>query len=268
MVSTQELTTSRKFPSHAEIDVWLQHRPNPNASFRLFCFPPSGVGASLFRRWYRYLPREIDVFAVQLPGRETRLREAPYVNLSSAAHTLAKIMTQYSDLPFACYGHSMGAILAFEVARELRNLGSPGPSHLFVGACPAPQLPRRQKPIRSLPDGEFLAELSRRYGAIPEEVMESSELAQLFLVPLRADFTMLEEWGFVKKEPLDCPITAFGGLQDQSVTREEIAAWTMQTHSTFSLSMLPGGHLFVRESYQSLLKAMVHRLHRTCAESA
>jgi medium-chain acyl-[acyl-carrier-protein] hydrolase len=156
----------------------------------------------------------------------------------------------------------MGAILAFEVARELRDLGSPGPSHLFVGACPAPHLPRRQKPIGGLPDKEFLAEMSRRYGAIAQEVLESSELQELFLTPLRADYAMLEEWTFVNKEPLDCPITAFGGLHDQSVSREEIAAWKMQTHSTFSLSMLPGGHLFVRESYESLLKTMVHRLQR------
>jgi len=259
-ISTQELTTARVFPARAETDVWLHHKPNPNASFRLFCFPPSGVGASLFHRWSRYLPREIDVFAVQLPGRETRLTETPCASIFSAAQKLAEIIATYSDLPFACYGHSMGGLLAFEVIRELRELGSGGPSHLFVGACPAPHLPRRHQPIRNLPDREFLVELSRRYGGIPQEVMESSELMELFLVPLRADFTMLEQWSFVEKELVDCPITAFGGFQDQSVTMEEIGAWKMQTNSTFSLSMLPGGHLFVRESYQSLLKAIAPKL--------
>jgi len=164
------------------------------------------------------------------------------------------------DLPFAFYGHSMGAILSFEVARELRRLDAPGPGHLFVGAYRAPQLVVNDEAIHRWPDREFLAEMSRRYQSMPAEILESSELAELFLIPLRADVTMLETWRYTNEAPLDCPLTVFGGLHDGSVTRDELLAWRSQTTSTFNLSMLPGGHLFVRESYELLLKAIAKLL--------
>ena len=248
------------FSPQRETGSWLQRSLNRNASFRLFCFPPSGVGSSLFQTWHRYLTQEIEVCAIQLPGRETRFREAPYENLASLVDRLVEVLPAYFDLPFAFYGHSMGAILSFELVRKLRRLNIAGPAHLFVAAYRAPHLSAREKPIHKLPDGEFLAELSRRYEAIPQELLESSELLELFLPPLRADFTMLEEWDFSEEALLDCPLSAFGGLQDQSVTRDELVAWGTRTSSTFDLTMLPGGHLFVRNSYPLLLRAISNKL--------
>ena len=240
--------------------TWLQRRPNGHATLRLFCFPPSGAGASLYQRWQRHAPREIEVVGVQLPGHETRFNEDPCVDMLSLARQLTEILRPHCDLPFAFYGHSMGAILSFEIVRELRRLKLPGPDHLFVGAYRAPQLPVNEDPIHRWADREFLAEVSRRYQSMPDEILESSELAELFLIPLRADVTMLETWRFTNEAPLDCPLTVFGGLQDRSVTRDELLAWREQTTSSFNLSMLPGGHLFVRESFELLLKAIANLL--------
>ena len=241
-------------------DNWLQRRPNGQAALRLFCFPSSGAGASLFQIWQRHVPREIEVVGIQLPGREIRFNEEPYVDMLSLARKLVEVLSPYMDLPFAFYGHSMGSILSFEIVRELRRRGLPGPTHLFVGAYRAPQIPRDEKQIHRLGDKEMLAEVSRRYQSLPDEILESSELAELFLVPLRADVTMLETWRFTEDTPLDCPLTVFGGLQDGSVTRDQLLAWREHTTSEFNLSMLPGGHLFVRESYQLLLKAITNIL--------
>jgi surfactin synthase thioesterase subunit len=242
------------------IDVWMKHNARPDASFRLICLPPSGVGASLFQSWYRYLPPQIDVCAIQLPGREDRFREPPYKDLKTLVHELGEVLRSCFDRPFAFYGHSMGAIIAFELARELRRLTIPGPAHFFAAAYRAPHLPSREAPIRALPDGEFFAELSRRYKAMPDEVLESQELMELLIIPLRADFTMLEEWSFADEPPLNCPLTTFGGLTDESVTGDELAAWSSQTRSTFDRSMLPGGHFFARDSCQLLLQKISNRL--------
>lgn len=214
----------------------------------------------MYQRWQRYAPDEIEVVGVQLPGRESRFSEAPYTNMLSLVHKLTEVLQPHLDLPYAFYGHSMGAILSFELARELCRQELAGPTHLFVGAYRAPQLPRTEAPVHSLPDKEFLTDVSRRYQSLPDEILESPELAEIFIGPLRADVTMLETWNFTNSAPLECPLTVFGGLQDQSVTKDELMAWRAQTNSAFNLSMIPGGHLFARESYQQLLKAITNAL--------
>jgi medium-chain acyl-[acyl-carrier-protein] hydrolase len=118
----------------------------------------------------------------------------------------------------------------------------------------------REHPIQQLPDDEFLAELSRRYNAMPQEVLENRELVELFLPPLRADLKLLENWSYQEDAPLECPVSAFGGLQDPSVERDELAAWDRQTRSTFRLLMLPGGHLFVKDASPPLLQVISNSL--------
>ncbi|HEX2093650.1 MAG TPA: thioesterase domain-containing protein, partial [Longimicrobiaceae bacterium] len=176
------------------LDPWVVRRPlNPHTRLRLFCFPYAGGGASIFRTWSQSLPPEVDVCPVQLPGRESRLREPPFDRLLPLVRTLADVLAPYMDLPFALYGYSNGALMSFELARELRRRGMRGPVHLFVAACPAPHLPDKDPPIHALPDVELIREI-RRLNGTPEEILQNEELMTLLIPLLRADSAIHETY--------------------------------------------------------------------------
>jgi medium-chain acyl-[acyl-carrier-protein] hydrolase len=156
---------------------------------------------------------------------------------------------------FAFFGHSFGALVCFELARELRRRGRPLPSHLLVAARHAPQLPNRYTPLTALPDDELLEQLHRRYGYTrPEIDVELDELLQLMLPTVRADVLASERYVHAEEPPLPCPITAFGGLTDPTVTREELTAWRHQTAAGFEVRMLPGGHFFLETERTFLVR--------------
>ncbi len=246
--------------SKTQGDLWFM-RPNlnPQVRFRLFCFPYAGAGASIFRSWSKELPSEIELCSIQLPGRENRLTESSFTRLKSLIQTLTPLISPYLDLPFAFFGHSLGALLSFELARELRRQNLPCPRHLFVSSRPAPQIPDLERPIHSLPEPKFIEALGRLKGT-PKEVLQDSELMQLYLPALRADFAMLATYFYVKEAPLDCPISAFGGLEDDKVNRQALEAWQDQTSSEFSLKILAGDHFFLHLSQKELLPAMVEKI--------
>lgn len=229
---------------------------------RLFCLPYAGGGASIYRLWPSELPADIDVCAIQLPGRESRLRDPAFTALSPLVHSLAQALLPALDLPFALTGHSMGALIAFELARLLRREHGLSPLHLFVSARRAPQLPSPDPPIHQLPQPAFVDSLLRRYNGIPQAILREPELMELFLPTLRADFAVIETYRYTADEPLDCPITAFGGLQDELVTRSELEGWQEQTRGAFDLYMLPGTHFFLQEQRPSMLRIMVEHLRR------
>jgi medium-chain acyl-[acyl-carrier-protein] hydrolase len=225
-------------------DSWIAFRKlNPQARLRLFCFPYAGTGASIFRTWPDGLPADVEVCPVQFPGRGTRLMETPFTQLSHLVQALAQALVPLLDKPFAFFGHSMGALVGFELARQLRRQSGVQPVRLFVSAARAPQIPHRDRPIHALPEGEFLAEL-RRLNGIPEKVLEEAELMQIMLPVLRADFAVYETYVYSTEPPLHCPISTFGGLQDQRVSRGDLEAWREQTNGSFSLRMFPGDHFF------------------------
>jgi medium-chain acyl-[acyl-carrier-protein] hydrolase len=232
-------------------------KSNPHALFRLFCFPYAGGAASAFYTWPDGLPREVQVCPVQLPGRESRLEEPPFTRLSPLVQALARAIRPYLDVPFAFFGHSLGALISFELARRLE----PTPRHLFVSGRRAPQIPDRASPIHQLPEIEFVEEI-RRLNGTPEGVLQSAELRQLFLPLLRADFAVHETYVYAAGVPLDCPITAFGGRQDSSVSREALGAWRAQTRRSFTLHMLPGDHFFPHSSRALLLRTLSQELTR------
>src|ERR1044072_860665 len=135
------------------------HKLNPRAVLRLFCFPYGGGAARAYRPWTKALPPEIDVCAIQLPGRGNRLREPPLTKMSLAVDLAGREIVSLLDRPYAFFGHSMGAILAFEVVRLLRRSGHQSPAHLFVSGHKAPQIPKTEPFTYNLPDAEFIAEL-------------------------------------------------------------------------------------------------------------
>ncbi len=185
--------------------------------------------------------------------------EPPFTNLSHLIQILVPILRPYLNIPFAFFGHSMGTTISFEIARQLRREDNVGPVHLFVCGCPAPQTPPRQ-PIHVLPEAAFVAELRHRYNAIPEPVLQSKELMQIFLPSLRADFEMNDTYIYTTEKPLDCPITAFGGLEDIAVSNSDLAEWREQTRSSFTLQMFPGDHFFLHNRKLPFLQVLSQQI--------
>lgn len=226
-------------------NLWLScPKPNPAATVRLFCFPYSGAAASIYYPWADVLPPFVEVCPVQLPGHGTRLREPLATRLEAQVQAVAAGLAPAFDRPFAFFGHSMGALLSFELARHLRRTGRPGPVHLFVSGHGAPHLPDRNPPMHQLPEDEFVAKL-RELNGTPEEVLRHSELLQLLTPILRADFAVCETYVYRPEPPLACPISAYGGLADAYVSREELEAWQEQTASRFSLRVFAGDHFYL-----------------------
>ncbi|HEU5226874.1 MAG TPA: thioesterase II family protein [Ktedonobacteraceae bacterium] len=242
--------------------LWVKcSKPNPQACFRLFCFPYAGGGASLFRNWANRLPGEVEVCAVQLPGREDRLAEPAFTRMLPLIEALASALSPYlQDKPCAFFGHSMGAFVSFELARYLRKHHThAGPLQLFVSAQRAPQLPDPEPPIHALPDNELIEEL-RDLNGTPTEILQNVEVLELTLPLLRADFAICETYHFIPGAPLLCPIFACGGIDDKDIDREKISAWREQTQGSFTLRMFPGDHFFLHRSQTELLQAIYQQL--------
>jgi surfactin synthase thioesterase subunit len=229
---------------------------------RLVCFHYAGAGPSVFREWPRLLPPSVEVCAVHLPGRETRLREKPLAEMPPLVEALAEHLCAFLDLPVAFFGHSMGAVLAFEVARSHRKWGRQLPEYLFVSGRRAPQLPCTRLPVGHLPDAEFVDEINRRYQAIPDVVRQDPGLMALFLPALRADFALLDSYVCTPEEPLNCPIAAFGGADDEHISAADLSLWREQTTAAFTAQMFPGGHFFVNSVRQDLVGAIAGLLGR------
>ena len=242
---------------------WLVHnRAEQQARVRLFCFPYAGGAAYIYGRWPQSLPTFIDVCAVQLPGRGSRLREKPFSNLTDLVPAAAQALLPHMDRPFAFFGHSMGALIAFELARHLRRMGvERSPAQLFLSGCRAPQLVATHGITYNLPDQEFMAEI-RRLNGTPAEVLDNPELMQLVLPLLRADFEITETYSYQDEPPLDCPLTIFGGSEDTDVRSESLSAWRMHTTAAFSLRILPGDHFFLHTSQATLLETITRELRR------
>jgi medium-chain acyl-[acyl-carrier-protein] hydrolase len=234
-------------------------RPNPAAAVRLFCFPHAGGGASAFRRWPAGLPPEVELCAVQLPGHETRRDEPLMTTLAALMPALARDLFPFLDRPYAFFGHSMGALIAFELARHLRRHGARAPARLLLSAYRAPHLAAPHPPMHALPDAQFLRAISRLHG-VPAEVQADAELMRQLLPVVRADVTVCETHAYGAEAPLACPISVFGGLDDPTATPGMLAAWRVHTRAGCAVRMLPGDHFFLQSGHQPLLRAIADDL--------
>jgi medium-chain acyl-[acyl-carrier-protein] hydrolase len=245
---------------------WLfVRKPQPQAILRLFCFPYAGGAALIFRTWADALPIGVEVCPVQYPGRGARLREPPYTKMSLMVESLAEALLPFFDKPFAFFGHSMGATISFELTRVLSKRHGIEPVHLFVSGRTAPHMPDAEPPTYALPEPEFIEDL-RRLNGTPKEVLENAELLQLMIPIIRADFELIQTYAYDPGPPVNCPITAFGGLQDVEVGRERLEGWREMTASSFVLRMLQGDHFFLHSAEPILLRSLSqdlgHVLHR------
>lgn len=227
---------------------------------RLFCFPYAGGGPMIFREWPQELPPDVGVYALHLPGRGGRLSESLFTEFELLTDAIVEAIVPYLDLPFAFYGHSMGAIVSFEVARRIRREHGFEPIHLFVSGRRAPQIPSSTPPIHALPHPEFLDEL-RRLNGTPPEVLAHPELMQMMAPILRADFSITQTYEYVDQSRLNCPISAFGGLHDSEMTYENLEAWREQTNNAFVLRMIPGDHFFLNTARPLMLRIISRELH-------
>lgn len=212
----------------------------------------AGGSASQFRTWPAGLPAGVEVLAVQLPGRDERLSEPPLTSIALVVDLLVRQLAPLLDLPYALFGHSLGALLAFELTRALRRAARAMPRHLFVSGRWAPQLSDPSRALSDLPHDEFLEEV-RRLGGTPPEVLAHRELMELVTPILRADFALSESYRYQHEPPLDIPMTAFGGIDDPAVTTASVAQWSTQTTAAFRTCLLPGDHFFVSSARPALL---------------
>ena len=245
---------------------WIQYwQRKPQARVRLFCFPYAGGGASVFRTWSELLSQDIEVCPVQLPGREERLSERPFSDLLSLLGALVPALLPYLDMPYAFFGHSMGTLISFELARYLHQMKySHMPVHLFVSGHAAPQIPDPDPPTYQLPEPEFIEALRQLKGT-PEGLLQNTEFVQLLLPLLRADFALCDTYKYNHHKPLPIPISAFGGSQDPEVTHDGISAWRVQTSGpgeakNFRLRILEGDHFFIHKQQVALLEALTQDL--------
>lgn len=229
----------------ADADRWLRHfHAADGRAPRLVCFPHAGGSAPYFFPVSQALSPGIEVVAVQYPGRQERLREPQIDTLLEVADRIAAALSGSMKRPTAFLGHSMGAVIAFEVARRLEQ-GGAGPTHLFASGRRAPST-RRQEEVHRYDDAAFLAELSALGGTDPR-VLADPELLEMVLPATRADYRAIETYVCPPGPMLSCPVTALTGDGDSRVTPEEADAWSAHTTGAFDLRVFPGGHFFLEE---------------------
>ena len=236
-------------------------KPDPHARLRLFCFPYAGGGTAIYRGWENYVPPGVEVFPIQPPGRGNRFREPAFDRVHSLVAAVAGAMEPFLDCRIALFGHSVGAIASFELAHLLADQFGVYVSHLFVSGARGPQLPRNRHNIHALPEEEFFTELKTLNGT-PPEVLENPDLMRMISTTLRADFALAETYRCEHVQPLDCPITVFGGLDDTLAAREDLEGWRIHTTGSFDLCQLPGDHFFIHTADSLILRILSRELTR------
>jgi medium-chain acyl-[acyl-carrier-protein] hydrolase len=246
-------------------NLWVpRFRSNASALLRLFCLPYAGGGAAVYRTWGDVLPRSVEVCPVQLPGREMRLKERAFSSVFPLVEAMAPALVPLLDKPFVLFGHSMGALVAFELANRLRRDHNLLPEVLFVSARVAPSAELRRGPLSKLPDDELMEEILGLNGT-DKNLLDHKELLRLTLPTLRADLALHEDYKYSEEPPLQCPIVAFGGLRDPKIDAEGLEGWRNHTSSSFARRLLAGDHFFISAPHSSFLNVFALELQRVVA---
>ena len=233
----------------------------------LYCFTYAGGSCSLYAPWARALTPAITVLGVEMPGHGARFQEPPLDAVAAMAEEAANaIEAAASHAPYAFYGHSLGALVAFETARLLQRREHPRSlRHLFVGAARAPHLPPIMPQIGHLETAAFLDAVQHRYGGLPAVLFDEPELLEIVLPVLRADFSAYERYQFEGLSALDCPVTAFHGAEDAIVRTSAVSEWSRVTRGDFRIEELPGDHFFLNACRDTLLQTITASFNRSAA---
>jgi medium-chain acyl-[acyl-carrier-protein] hydrolase len=213
---------------------------------QLFCFPYAGGSARVFWDWRNKLPGYVEVCAIELPGRGARLMDPLCTRISTLVDDAIPQILAKRNKPFVLFGHSLGALIAFEIARRLKKGSGIEPLGLIVSGHRAPHLSRTRVPMHVLPESQFLQRL-RAYNGTPDEVLQDAGIMEIMLPILRADFTAAETYSFQMQTTLSCPLTAYGGWQDADVGIDELCAWKDHTSGQFILRVFKGDHFFLQK---------------------
>lgn len=241
-------------------DRWLAPLGRrPGASQRLICLPYAGAGAAVYRGWSERLGDDVDLCAVRLPGRETRVAVPAFTNMFTLVDALVDAVRHLLDRPYAIFGHSMGSLVGFELTRALRRQSLPLPAHLIVSGRRAPHLPDPYPPLHPLPDRALLTNLRERYGDAGP-ALDHAELAALLIPTIRADFQVCETYQPPEEPPLELPMTAMAGADDPVATPDELAAWQVHCAGAFRHRVFPGGHFFIRDSESQVVACVAEIL--------
>lgn len=236
------------------ITDWISgRRSRPRAKVRLACFPHAGGGASSFYSWRDVMPEWVEVLPIQLPGREERVAEAPVDDFPTLISAVHREIGPVLEPPFALFGHSLGALLAFELARSFSEAGNRLPLVLFVSSHRAPHLRSQRKDIHKLGTPSLVRAL-RRLGTIPSEVLDHPELRDLLLPALRADFRCFETYRYLPGPPLPVPIVATGGASDTLVTASAITPWKEHSSALTTVRFFPGDHFYLNENREEVVE--------------
>jgi medium-chain acyl-[acyl-carrier-protein] hydrolase len=240
----------------------LRPRPNPDAGLRLVCLPYSGGRAGAFAGLAAELTGDVELCAIELPGHGRRLQETPVPRLRPLVEQVTEVLAEEVRQPFVLLGYSLGALLGFEVTRELARRGWSGPSALFVAAAKAPHVPRSAGPaLHDLPRTALVEWLACLDGP-RKALLQDEELVDVMLPVLRADLAVVDTYAYEPGQPLGCPVAAFGGSADPGVPRPGLDAWRDQTTGDFSVTILPGGHFFLDSSRVLFAQALTAELER------
>jgi medium-chain acyl-[acyl-carrier-protein] hydrolase len=247
------LKTAICVPENSLSDWFFVPKKSQPECLRLICFPPAGLSPVVFRSWASELPAGVSLYAVHLPGRTSRLREPALTSIPELANAIVCAIASLPPLPSVFFGHSMGAVLAAEVTRRLIGHSLPAPRHLIVSARRPPQIPDPNPPIAALSDAAFVAEIGRRYGGIPAEILAEPDVLALLLPSLRADMLALEKFQPGPRPPLPIPVSAFGGDADLLTPPSAIEAWQSETQAAFAMRIFPGGHFYLDAQRNAVL---------------
>jgi medium-chain acyl-[acyl-carrier-protein] hydrolase len=237
--------------------------------FVIYCFPHAGGAAPFYRPWAAVLPPGVGLSAVQLSGRQDMARYPPFPDMESLVSATADAVAEHlRGRRYAFFGHSMGGLTAFETARRLRRAGLPGPELLGISACPAPHLDNARLRLRlhTLSDEHLLARV-QALGGLAQEVLDSPELLSMALPVIRADFKILADYKYRAEPPLDCVLTTFGGLADDSVAEESLHAWHEYSSRPMRAERYPGGHFYLADWPSRILDTICNQLPTATARS-
>jgi medium-chain acyl-[acyl-carrier-protein] hydrolase len=240
---------------------FILRMPNPRADYRLFFFPYAGGGASIGEQYYKLFLPDIDFVAIQLPGRENRIAEEPYMNMSVLVEDIVTSIIPYLDMPFVFWGHCSGALIAFELVNRIQQLINIQPHLLLVSACATPEIASSCLPVvfHKLSDSELFVEVQKlmRGHFVGDD---NSKIVKILLPGIRADFSVYETYQYNNDSTLSCPIFTFGGEKDHIVEEKDLIRWKCQTTGNFDYKCLPGqGHYFINNCAIELTK-MIKKL--------
>lgn len=228
-------------------------------SYRLICFPHGGGSVQSFRNWPDYLPDDIELICLDLPGRGKRSAEAAIRSMDVLAPMVIEALQEYSDSPFVFFGHSAGALVAYEIARSLEEAGRPSPFHVVVSAHPSADLPPEEPPMYRYTDDK-LTDVIRTLGMVPKKALANEKLLLDFILPpLRADFELAETYDRNLPKPLKAAITAMGGVEDE-INADDLDGWRRLTTSRFARIMFDGDHFFTHAMTEQVVSSLLREV--------